>query len=49
MPFFAIFFILFGAIILAFPDFLAYIIGFLFLFIGVNSLMISFMMKKRNP
>ncbi len=49
MPVFAIFFILFGGIILAFPDFLAYIIGFLFLFIGVNSLAISLMMKKKNP
>lgn len=51
MPLLSLFFILFGITVIAFPAFIAYIIGFFFLFLGVNSLIISLAMRRNrsNP
>lgn len=49
MPFLSFFFILFGITVIAFPAFIAYIIGFFFLFLGVNSLIISLAMRRNSP
>ena len=48
MPLLSLFFILFGITVIAFPAFIAYIIGFFFLFLGVNSLLISLAMRRKT-
>ncbi|MBX9809568.1 hypothetical protein K2X92_04235 [Candidatus Gracilibacteria bacterium] len=46
MQFFGLFSLIFGAIIIAFPEFLAYLIGFFFVLIGVNILFISTIFRR---
>lgn len=46
MQFFGLFSLVFGAVIIAFPQFLAYLIGFFFVLIGVNILFISTMFRN---
>ncbi len=46
MQFFGFFAVIFGLIIIAFPEFLAYIIGFFFLLLGVNILFASTMFRR---
>lgn len=48
MSFFSLFAILFGTVIILYPDFIAYIIGFLFVFIGINSLVYSLALKRKH-
>lgn len=48
MKLFAIFLIIFGAIVIAYPQFLAYLIGWFFVFIGVNMLVIGFIFPKKK-
>ncbi|MDD2693358.1 MAG: hypothetical protein PHY14_00320 [Candidatus Gracilibacteria bacterium] len=50
MSYFALFCLAFGGIIIAYPQFLAYLIGFFFIFVGLNSLFfsIAMMQKKAN-
>ncbi|GAB0174526.1 MAG: hypothetical protein HHAS10_04050 [Candidatus Altimarinota bacterium] len=46
MPLFSLTSIFFGIIIILNPDFIAYIIGFLFIFLGANSLIYFIAMKR---
>jgi uncharacterized membrane protein HdeD (DUF308 family) len=46
MPIFWILSLVFGIIVITNPDFIAYIIGFFFLFVGINILVASWMMKR---
>ncbi len=48
MQFFGLFALIFGWVIIAFPEFLAYIIGFFFVFIGFNILIIGSLFQKKN-
>lgn len=48
MQFFGIFCIIFGVIIISDPAILAYLIGFLFLVIGFNILVISRFFRRKN-
>lgn len=49
MQFFGFFALVFGIIVIAFPEFLAYLIGFFFVLIGVNILFISWLWKDKSP
>jgi hypothetical protein len=46
MQFFGFSAVIFGLIIIAFPEFLAYLIGFFFLILGVNILLASTMFRR---
>lgn len=46
MRFLSIFLIVFGIIIIKFPEFLAYLIGFFFVFIGFNMFLITMKFGK---
>ncbi|NRH21290.1 hypothetical protein HOO68_04570 [Candidatus Gracilibacteria bacterium] len=48
MQFFGIFALIFGMIIIAFPEFLAYLIGFFFVFLGTNILLAGILYKKNG-
>ena len=48
MTYFALFCIAFGSIVILYPQFLAYLIGFFFIFIGLNTLFFSMAFMKRN-
>lgn len=48
MSYFSLFFLAFGGIIIAYPEFLAYLIGYFFIFIGLNSLFLSLAFLRRN-
>lgn len=48
MPFFALFCLIFGSIIIIYPQLIAYIIGYFFVFIGINSLVFAWMTRRRN-
>ncbi|MBP9811960.1 hypothetical protein KBC86_01150 [Candidatus Gracilibacteria bacterium] len=47
MPYFSLISIIFGIIIVMNPDLIAYMIGFLFFFLGVNSLIYYIATKRR--
>ncbi|MBC7498712.1 hypothetical protein H7170_03660 [Candidatus Gracilibacteria bacterium] len=49
MQFFGFSALIFGLVIIAFPEFLAYLIGFFFLILGVNILLVSTLFRKGNP
>ncbi len=46
MQFFGLFSLVFGVIIITFPEFLAYLIGFLFVLIGINILFVSLAIRR---
>lgn len=46
MPLIPLFLIAFGATVIAYPEFIAYIIGSLFIIIGVNSLLLMFALRR---
>ena len=46
MKFFSIFLIIFGVIIIIYPEFLAYLIGWFFVFVWVNLALIWFAFKR---
>jgi uncharacterized membrane protein HdeD (DUF308 family) len=48
MPIFWIISLIFGIIVITNPDFIAYIIGFFFLFVGINILVASWMMRRKG-
>ncbi|EKD66787.1 MAG: hypothetical protein ACD_49C00009G0012 [uncultured bacterium (gcode 4)] len=48
MNIFWFFLLLFGIIIVANPDIIAYLIGFLFIIIGANMVLMQFIFKKSN-
>jgi hypothetical protein len=39
---------LFGIIVIANPDFIAYIVGFFFVFVGLNMLLAGWMMRRKS-
>lgn len=47
MQFFAIFSIVFGVIVIANPDIIAYLIWFFFVFLGANMLIASTLFRRR--
>ena len=47
MKFIAIFLIIFGVIIIRYPEMLAYLIGGFFVFIGINMLFVTLAFKKK--
>lgn len=47
MPFFSLLSIIFGIIIILNPDLIAYMIGFLFVFLWANSLIYFIAMRRR--
>lgn len=48
MTFISLFFILFGITVILYPQFLAYIVGFVFLFIGLNAFFMALALRRGN-
>ncbi len=46
MQFFGIFSLFFGIVVISYPEFLAYLVGFFFVFLGINVLVASWMMRR---
>ncbi|MBP9780042.1 hypothetical protein KBD33_05480 [Candidatus Gracilibacteria bacterium] len=46
MQYFGLFALVFGAIIVSYPEFLSYLIGSFFLIIGINIIIIGWVMRR---
>lgn len=47
MPYISLFFLIFGSIIIVYPELIAYIIGFVCIFIGLNSLLLNLVLRRK--
>ncbi len=48
MPIFWIFSLIFGIVVIANPDIIAYLIGFFFVFLGLNMFVMSWIFRKKQ-
>jgi uncharacterized membrane protein HdeD (DUF308 family) len=48
MPIFWLLSLIFGIVVITNPDFIAYIIGFFFLFVGINILVAAWIMRRKG-